>query len=104
MKQDANMTRFIQFVNNRHGLALSDYDELYRWSIDSISDLWTAVWDFTEIKASRSYDLVVDDLDKFPGAEWFPGARLNFAENLLRFRDDHLAFIFKGEDQRSDTM
>ncbi len=98
------MTRFIRFVNDRHGLALADYDDLYRWSIENISDLWAAVWDFTEIKSSRSYDTVVDDLGKFPGAEWFPGARLNFAENLLRFRDDHLALIFKGEDQCSDTM
>jgi len=103
-KHDANMTRFIRFVNNRHGLALADYDDLYQWSIESISDLWAAVWDFTEIKASRSYDTVVDDLGKFPGAEWFPGSRLNFAENLLRLRDDRLAFIFKGETQRSDTM
>lgn len=103
-KHDANVTRFIRFVNNRHGLALADYDDLYQWSIVNIPDLWAAVWDFTKIKASRSYDTVVDDLGKFPGAEWFPGSRLNFAENLLRFRDDHLAFIFKGENQRSDTM
>ena len=47
---------------------------------------------------------MVDDLKKFPGAKWFPGAKLNFAENLLRYRDDRLAFIFRGETQKSAKM
>ena len=55
-------------------------------------------------KPPRRYDKVVDDLTKFPGTDWFPGARLNFAENLLRFRDDHPAFVFRGEDRKSATM
>ncbi len=80
------------------------YNDLYQWSIDRIPDFWAAMWDFAEIKASRKYDLVVDDLKKFPGARWFPGARLNFAENLLRYRDDKLAFIFRGETQKSAKM
>ncbi|HEX7235074.1 MAG TPA: AMP-binding protein, partial [Nitrosospira sp.] len=50
------------------------------------------------------YDQVVDDLTKFPGARWFLGARLNFAENLLRYRDDHIAFLFQGETQTSRRM
>jgi acetoacetyl-CoA synthetase len=62
------------------------------------------MWDFVEIKASKRYDKVVDDLKRYPGARWFPGARLNFAENLLRYRDDRLAFIFKGETQKSAKM
>jgi len=74
---------------------------LYRWSVEHIPDFWAAMWKFGEIKASREYDTVVDDLSKFPGAKWFVGARLNFAENLLRYRDDHDAFIFKGETQKS---
>jgi acetoacetyl-CoA synthetase len=72
--------------------------------VDRIPEFWAAVWDFTEIRASRKYDKVVEDLAVFPGTEWFPGARLNFAENLLRFRDDHPAFVFRGEDKRSATM
>ena len=62
------------------------------------------MWEFADIKASRPYDRVVDDLKVFPGTKWFPGARLNFAENLLRYRDDRLAFIFKGETQKSTRM
>ena len=91
------MTKFIKFVNERYGLGICNYHELYRWSIENIPDFWAAVWKFCKVIASREYDMVVDDLNKFPGARWFVGAKLNFAENLLRFRDDHLAFIFINE-------
>ncbi len=100
----ANMTKFTNFVNKKYGLEISSYSQLYNWSIENIPDFWAAMWEFGEIKASRRYDKVVDDLGKFPGARWFLGARLNFAENLLRYRDHHLAFIFKGEIQKSTQM
>jgi len=97
----ANVTRFIEFVNKKHGLKISSYKQLYTWSIQNISDFWADLWEFVEIKASRGYDKVVDDLKKFPGARWFLGAKLNFAENLLRYKDEHLAFIFQGETRKS---
>jgi len=100
----ANITRFINFVNKKYGLQISSYDELYRWSIENIQDFWASMWEFGEIKASHKYNVVVDDLAKFPGAKWFIGARLNFAENLLRYRDNHLAFIFRGETQKIARM
>lgn len=103
-KREANITAFIQQVNAAHGLEISNYPQLYRWSIDNIPDFWATMWEFAGIRASRGYTEVVDDLSRFPGARWFPGARLNFAENLLRYRDDHLAFIFRGETQRTATM
>jgi len=102
--RQTNVTRFIRVINKKHGLEISSYDELYEWSIENIPDFWAAMWEFGEIRASRSYDVVVDDLNKFPGAKWFVGARLNFAENLLKYRDDNLAFIFKGESQKSARM
>ena len=58
------------------------------------------MWDFAEIRASRKYDRIIDGLDRMPGAKWFPGARLNFAENLLRYQDDRVALFFKGEASR----
>ena len=103
-KRRANMTHYMDFLNQKHGLKFSSYDELYDWSINNIPDFWASVWDFVGIKASKGYETVVDDLSKFPGAKWFVGARLNFAENLLRYRDDHTAFIFKGETQKSAKM
>jgi acetoacetyl-CoA synthetase len=104
VKKRANITRFISFVNRKYGLKIDSYDELYDWSIEKIPDFWAAMWEFGEIKASRGYTEVVDDLGKFPGTKWFSGAKLNFAENLLRYRDDQVAFIFKGETQKSATM
>jgi acetoacetyl-CoA synthetase len=91
------MTRFIEFVNRKRGKSFKTYDELYRWSVESIPDFWATVWEFLGIKASKEYDQVVDDVHKMPGTKWFLGARLNFAENLLRYRDDRTALVFKGE-------
>ena len=102
--KNANITRFIEYVNKKQGKKFGGYFDLYQWSIDQIPDFWARLWEFFDIKASRGYTQVVDDLRKYPGANWFPGARLNFAENLLRYRDDRLAFIFKGESQKYARM
>jgi len=93
----ANMTRFIRHINERYQTSFSNYNELYEWSVDNIADFWASLWDFLGIIHSKGYDQVVDDPEKMPGASWFSGAHLNFAENLLRFRDDHTALIFKSE-------
>ncbi len=95
--QETNMHRFMKSVNERFGRSFEKYDDLYRWSVENIPDFWAAMWDFAQIKASRVYDEVVDDASKMPGAKWFSGARLNFAENLLRYRDNRTALVFKGE-------
>jgi len=103
-RREANITRFLEQVNARHGMSFSTYRELYDWSVDRIPEFWAAVWDFVGIRASRRYDRPVEDLTRFPGARWFPGARLNFAENLLRYRDDRVAFEFVGETAQSSRM
>ena len=102
--RNANLTRFIEYVNGKHGKKFKTYPDLYQWSIEDIPSFWARLWEFVDIKASRGYTQVVDDLKKLPGANWFKGARLNFAENLLRYRDDRLAFIFKGETQKYARM
>ncbi len=99
--RQANMTRFTHFVNEQYSLGLDSYHQLYDWSIANIAGFWAAIWEFTDIIASRHYDRVVDDIGCFPGASWFGGSRLNFAENLLRYRDNRTALIFKGENQQS---
>ncbi len=93
----SNMTRFIEYVNRKHGKSFNDYNGLYDWSVESISEFWAAMWDFAEIKFSRDYEQVLDDVTKMPGATWFKGAELNFAENLLRFRDERTAIVSAGE-------
>ncbi|MGE5252540.1 MAG: acetoacetate--CoA ligase [Planctomycetaceae bacterium] len=100
----ANVSRFIDYVNAKQGRKLKTFADLYQWSIESTPDFWARMWEFAGLKSSRGYDQVVDDLKKMPGARWFSGARLNFAENLLRYRDDHPAFIFRGETQKEARM
>ncbi|MBW2622939.1 MAG: acetoacetate--CoA ligase [Deltaproteobacteria bacterium] len=99
--KDSNMYRFMQIVNTKYGRNFSGYAELYQWSVDNIPEFWESMWEFAEVKTSKEYGRVVDDLNKMPGAEWFSGAELNFAENLLRYRDDSIALIFKGEGQET---
>ncbi|MDZ7582234.1 MAG: acetoacetate--CoA ligase [Deltaproteobacteria bacterium] len=95
----SNLHRFMNLINDRFGQDFMGYEDLYRWSIENIPDFWATLWDFAGIIASAPYERVIDDLHKMPGASWFKGARLNFAENLLRYRDDRLALVFKGETQ-----
>lgn len=96
----ANMTRFIDLVNRKYDLKLDSYWQLYSWSIENIPDFWATMWEFADIRASRGYYRVVDNPSKFPGAKWFVDARLNFAENLLKHRDDYLALVFRVEDKK----
>ena len=100
--KNSNIYRFMGIINEKFNKKFEDYGQLYQWSIENIPDFWASMWDFAQIKASRSYEQVVDDITKMPGAKWFQGAKLNFAENLLRYRDDHPALIFKGESR--DTV
>ncbi len=99
-----NMYRFMGVINEKYDKNFSEYGALYQWSIDNIPEFWESLWDFVEVKASKPYDQVIDDVNKMPGTKWFSGARLNFAENLLRFRDDQVALIFKGEANDSVSM
>ena len=102
--KSTNMYRFMEFINERHNRNFTEYGSLYQWSIENIPEFWASMWDFAGIKASRPFDQVIDDVTKMPGAKWFSGARLNFAENLLRYRDDQVALIFKGEDHDTTKM
>jgi len=95
--REANLTKFLAFVNRKYRLKIKSYPDLHRWSVDKVSDFWSAIWDYTGIVCSRRFETVVDDLAKFPGAKWFSGARLNFAENLLRQRDEKIAVVSRTE-------
>jgi len=98
-KRNANMTKFIGYVNERYGKKFSTYNELYDWSVSELADFWASIWDFCEVKASKPYDTVITPAERMMDTKWFQGARLNFAENLLRYRDNQVALIFKGEGQ-----
>ncbi len=98
---DANLTRFMKYLGEQRGKSFSSYDDLYQWSVTERADFWESVWDFGGVIASRPYDQVLVDGDKMPGSKWFAGSRMNFAENLLRYRDGQTALVFKGEQQEA---
>ncbi len=102
--KESNMYRFMTFINETYNQSFSEFSSLYDWSVENISEFWAAFWEFADIVHSKPYDQVIDDVSKMPGAKWFSGAELNFAENLLRYRDDQVAIIFKGEGQPSTRM
>lgn len=102
--KSTNMYSFMNAINLKYNKEFSDYSSLYKWSIDNIPDFWSSFWEYADIITSKQYDEVVDDITLLPGAKWFSGAELNFAENLLRYRDDRIALIFKGEDRDSTKL
>ncbi len=95
----ANMSAFMRDVNVRWEKNIFEYDALYQWSIRCLEHFWTSVWDFCEIISARRGERVLIGGDKMPGAQWFPDARLNFAQNLLRRRGPSDALVFWGEDK-----
>ena len=94
---DANLTRFMSRVEQR-GTPVPDYEALHRWSVERPGEFWDAVWDFGEVAGDRGAGTALEDGDRMPGARWFPGARLNFAENLLRGPDADPAIVFRSEN------
>ncbi|MFX1528258.1 MAG: acetoacetate--CoA ligase [Promethearchaeota archaeon] len=102
--KNVEVTRFIDFVNRNYGLNIKDGKELHKWSVESIPEFWAAMWEFGGIIASKKYEKVVENLEEFPGTKWFPGAKLNFAENLLKYKDNQLAFTFQGETKVSKKV
>jgi len=99
----ANLTRFMQRVNRNHALSLRDYDGLYQWSIEHKQAFWSEVWDFCGILGDKGERILVDG-EHIETAQWFPDASLNFAENLLRRRDDATAILFRAEDQAESSL
>ena len=97
--RNANLTRFMEYVNETHGVGANSFETLHAWSVERQDQFWSSVWDFCGIRASNKGERVVVDGDRMPGARYFPDARLNFAENLLRRNDDTPALIFRGEDK-----
>ena len=103
--QDANLTSFIQKVNDRHDLKLSTFESLHHWSVSHIQDFWKAVWDFCGLITSQTGKRDVHFPQGLFKPEFFTDAKLNFAENLLRPRaSDTPAIIFWGEDKIKRTL
>jgi acetoacetyl-CoA synthetase len=99
----ARLTGFIADVSERFSLSIGGYRELYDFSISRPADFWSALWDFAGIVGTPGERTVID-LHRMPGARFFPDARLNFAENVLRQRGSGVALVFNGENQRTRSL
>ncbi len=102
--EQANISRFIKKVAKEFEPQVTDYSSLYTWSIAKPQDFWVAVWEFCNIISSSKWKTVVTDFNKMPGARWFEGSKLNFAQNLLRFNDEKPAIIFWGENGKKSYL
>ena len=93
----ATITRYREWLSETRGLALDDYADLWQWSVDELEDFWRSIWEFFEVDASEPYERVLTT-HEMPGAQWFPGARLSYAEHVFRRRaDDEVAIRHASE-------
>ena len=80
--ENANLTHYMRWLQETRNLNFDTYSALWQWSVDSLEDFWASLWDYFAIKASQPYESVL--LKRImPGAQWFVGARLNYAENIF---------------------
>ena len=92
-----NLTRYQRWLAAERGLHFDDYHDLWQWSVDDIEAFWASIWDFFDVRAKRPYKRVLGRRE-MPGAEWFPGARLSYAEHIFRGRDDaRVAIVHESE-------
>jgi acetoacetyl-CoA synthetase len=96
-KENSRMYDFLSRISKKYNLPDNEYYTIHDWSIKNTTSFWAEIWDYCDVKYSKSYNEVIDNPKKMPGAKWFSGARLNFAENLLHRKDNHKAIIFRGE-------
>ena len=101
---NTRMDQFRRFINQRHGVQLHDYPALHQWSIDQRPDFWQAIVAFFDVQFRSPPSVTLIEDVEMPSAQWFPGATLNFAEHLLRRRDDHPAVVAVSEDGRREQL
>ncbi len=101
----ASINRFITLCNENYALAINDYADLYQWSITDSVAFWKTLWEFADVIAEQKAHHILTHSEKMPGARWFSGAKLNYAENLLRNRDEHsIAIIFHHEQGKTQYL
>ena len=98
------MAAFMRDVNSEFKTQFTDYHELWQWSVENHEDFWTHWWNYINPIASRQPNRALINADLFERSRWFPEAELNFAENLLRFRDDKKAIVFRDEDGNRSSL
>ena len=104
---ETNILKFIDYINKENDLNIVSQDDLYDWSVNEYEKFWEAIWNFSKIKYSKKYDSITSPRDQkkhhIPRPNWFPGAELNFAENLLKHRGPEKAIVHWTENKESLT-
>jgi acetoacetyl-CoA synthetase len=98
--QQATLSRYMRWLEERHGHAFADYEALRRWSVTELEAFWASIWEFFDVSAARPYERVLGSRE-MPGAEWFPGAELNYAEHILRGGDEAETAIIHASESRA---
>ncbi len=101
---NSQMTQFMHWVNERYQVNLQNYRELHQWSVTKPGEFWEAVWRFTDVIYRHPSEQILVRSAKIQESRWFVGAKLNFAENLLRFRDQKIALICHSENGAQQTL
>src|SRR5210317_814970 len=102
--ESSNMYKMMTDLNDKYSLTMDSYDELHSWSVDNKKEFWSYIWELAEVKHSLPFtDVYLEDNNrlKIPRPIWFPSAKLNFAENLLKYNDDSLSIIAHREGQEN---
>ncbi|MBI45299.1 MAG: acetoacetate--CoA ligase [Candidatus Marinimicrobia bacterium] len=102
--EKTNIIKFKNLINQKYAIKLNNYSELYEWSVQNNSDFWEEVWQYSDIICSNSYIKVLSETKNIWDAKWFEGSKLNYAENLLRYKNNNNAIYFFGEDQVERTL
>jgi acetoacetyl-CoA synthetase len=93
----ATLTHYARWLEQERGLAFASYAQLWQWSVDDLEAFWSSIWEFCDVRASAPYETVLGSA-AMPGARWFPGARLNFAEHVFRNQaPDGVAIVHASE-------
>ena len=102
--RQANVTAFTEWLGRTRDLQFADYAALHRWSVEHLEEFWTAIWDYFEVQSSSQYDCVLANRN-MPGAQWFPGAHLNYAEHIFRrVTKNEPALVFASEDHELSEL
>ena len=103
VRERSNVSRYMRWLSSNKGLDFADYAGLWQWSVTEIEGFWASIWEFYEVGALPPDHAVLADRS-MPGAKWFSGAELNYAERALTRSDDHPAVVFKAEDKALTTL
>ncbi|MGD0713193.1 MAG: acetoacetate--CoA ligase [Gaiellaceae bacterium] len=103
VRETTEIGRYLAWLERERGLAFRDYHELWRWSVADLAGFWSSIWEFFEVKTHAPYSTVLAS-DAMPGATWFPGARLNFAEHLIGADGDAEQVAVVSRSQTRDSV